>query len=193
MAIALVNVLQVGEAAPRELHRVRAILEGLLKSETPSVQVLFSLGNLAQLEGRYSEAERFYRRALKLDSGHALAANNLAYLAALRGGDLAEAQSLIERALEVAGPIPALLDTRALIASAAGRPEDAIADLEDALAETSTPALEFHLCQALLASKRRGAARGNYQKLIAQGIGKAHLHPLERTAWDSFEQEMRLE
>lgn len=195
IAFALVNALQVGQAAsPDDIRRVRALLEqGLLAAAPSNPQLLFSLANLAQVERQYGEAERLYHRTLELDPGNVLAANNLAYLLGMRGGSRTEALKLINRALELAGPIPSLLDTRAVVYSAAGRHEDAIADLEQALAEGSAPAAEFHLCQALLASRRRGAARTAYQKLLASKIGAAQLHPLERTAWDQFEREMQVQ
>ena len=97
----------------------------------------------------------------------------------------------INRAIELAGPLPTLLDTRAVVYTRMGRSDDAIPELEKILAETKAGSAGFHLCQALLASKRWSAARSAYERLRSSPFQPDQLDPLERPMWEQFEKEMR--
>jgi tetratricopeptide (TPR) repeat protein len=192
LAGALVSAMQNPPAASQdEFRRVRAFLEQkLLRADSSNAQLVFTLANLAQVEGQSAAAERLYRSALELNPQHVLAANNLAYSLALRGGELSEAARCIEQAIELAGPLPALLDTRAVLFLRRGRGADAIKDLEALLADTPLPSGEFHLCQALLATRKWSAAQSRYRTLVSAGFGAEKLNPLERPAWDELQKEM---
>lgn len=193
LASALVALLQIGEVAEEDFRRVRAIFaETFSESDTADAAVLMSMGNLAQIEARYDEAEKNYRRVLAKDEFAVLAANNLAYLLAMRGGDLKEALALINRALAHSCPTAALLDTRAVIYLGLGRSTEAMADIELALDSDSTPALQFHRCQTLLASGRWDAAQSAYRSIVAGGVKASQLPPLERETWQKLKQELKI-
>ena len=87
-------------------------------------------------DGRFDEAEQLNRRALASDPENAEALNNLAWLLALRNNDKTpEALQLINRAIELHGANPSLLDTRAVALIRAGQGELAIKDLGEARAQ----------------------------------------------------------
>jgi len=65
-----------------------------------------------KLRDNLEEAVAAYQEVLKLRADDVLALNNLAWLLAVRDGRGEEALSLIERAIEVAGPDGGLLDTQ---------------------------------------------------------------------------------
>src|SRR5262249_13558218 len=142
---ALVAAVQTRPApSPAEFRRTRVIFDKLLGADPSNPQLVFYRANLAQVEGAYPEAERLYRNVLVLDPEHVLAANNLAYSMALRGGELSESLQRINRAIELAGPLPTLLDTRAVVYTRMGRSDDAIPELEKILAETKAGSAGFH-------------------------------------------------
>jgi Flp pilus assembly protein TadD len=62
-----------------------------------------NLGNLAAASGRWSEAERCYRKALAQRPDDADAMNNLATVLLKRGKDLDEAEQLAMRAVATGG------------------------------------------------------------------------------------------
>lgn len=96
-----------------------------------------ALGNSEFNDGRLKEAEAAFRKARKAAPLHSGAANNLAMTLLEGGGRLAEAEKLARGALPDAGELrPYVLDTLANILLLTGRPEEAAALIEQALAET---------------------------------------------------------
>ena len=76
--------------------------------------LLSRLASLRNQQGRYAEAEALYRQVLQGDGRNLTVLNNLAFLLTFENGKTAEAMTLINRAIEFAGSLPELLDTRAL-------------------------------------------------------------------------------
>lgn len=75
-----------------------------------------ALGNRAYADGEFKKAERCYRRMLRLEPGHAGAANNLAMVYLAQGRRLDDARDLARGALLRSGPLePYILDTLARI------------------------------------------------------------------------------
>ena len=66
-------------------------------------------------QGKNSEAVAEYREALRLQPDSIAALNNLAWMIAHQKGRGTEALELINRAIEVMGPHPSLLDTRGVV------------------------------------------------------------------------------
>jgi tetratricopeptide (TPR) repeat protein len=109
--------------------------------------------------------------------------NNLAWLLALQGGREDEALSLANRAIELDGAIPDLLDTRALAYLATGRGDLAIQDLEEAIAVSPAPDKSFHLARAYALAGRRREADEALQEARDAGLRPEDLHPLERATY----------
>ena len=81
------------------------------------------------------KASALYREVLTKEPKNVIALNNLAYLLALQGND-GLASELIGIAIETAGPITSLLDTRAKIHFKGGRTEQAVDDLKQAISQS---------------------------------------------------------
>ena len=79
------------------------------------------------------------RTAAERDENNLGAMNNLAVLLALQKRDLSKARQLVEKAVEIAGPLPALLDSRASVYLALGKPEQALTDLQQVVGEEPRP------------------------------------------------------
>ena len=112
------------------------------------------------------------------------ARNELAVLLSLTGkpDQQAEALQIIERAIEQAGPLHFLLDTKATVLLAMRRPRPAAALLNQAIADTPGAAKYFHLVQTHLQLNEPQEARRAYQAAVVNGLTPSKLHPLERAA-----------
>jgi len=97
---------------------------------------LFYTGNIYYKKKRYAEAERFYRKALRLAPDKGDIYNNLAWVF-IDTGELEKAKEEIDKALAVKRN-PFYLDTLANIYAKMGAYTEAVAILEDAI-EISEP------------------------------------------------------
>jgi tetratricopeptide (TPR) repeat protein len=182
VATAGLRILYSAKASGEPCQRVARWIEAALPGSPRKVILLNYLAALHNLQGDYPQAEAVYRRVLEADGRDATALNNLAWLLAFQPQNNADALKLIERAVEIAGPLPTLLDTRAVIHLAAGRVPSAIKDLEEALAESPTASGYFHLAQAHLSTNRARAVVA-FQQATERGLSEAGLHPLDRPGY----------
>jgi tetratricopeptide (TPR) repeat protein len=143
-----------------------------------------SLGVLADARGRADEAIRAYETALALSPDLPDARNNLAALLLARGDAPDRPLELMNRAIELAGPQPHLLDTRATVRLAAGKPHDAIRDLEAAVAVSRKPVYLFHLAQAHEKAGNGGLKLEYVERAVRAGLRRPHLHPAE---WEEYD------
>ena len=77
-----------------------------------------------------------------------MACNNLAYFLAIDEEDIGSALELANRAIELAGPCPEYLDTRGVVFLAAGRFEEAVAELRRVVGNAPTGLRLYHLARA---------------------------------------------
>ena len=191
VASACVEVLREGRPEPEHFQRIVERIADAAHTAAGSAGLQFHLANAAHLQGDYALAERSYRRVLELSPGSVVARNELALLLALQRRNTDEALELINGAIQAAGPLPALLDTRATVHLAAGRPEAAVRDLDEAVRDTPTPVRRFHLAQALLADGDADQARAAFREGIAAGLHEGSLHPLERSGFRQLQSQMQ--
>jgi cellulose synthase operon protein C len=178
---AYLTVLEAAPADERHVRRVERRLDEAIAAHPESGLLPVHLAVLRCKQGRYDEAEAIYRRQIERNGRNIPALNNLAWLLAQRGRGGDEALRLIDRAIEFAGPRPALLDTRAVACLALGRSDDAIRDLERAVAQIPDGNGYFHLAQAYQGANNRAAAVEALRK--AKGLG-VRPDPLEKAAYD---------
>ena len=148
--------------------------------------LLSTLSRLERAQGKYDLVEATYRRILAIQPNNVVALNNLAVLLTLRRSEPEEARQLIERALELAGPGAALLDSRAMVELAASETKSAIRDLEEATADEPSPEYFFHLAQAHLQRNDLSAAAQAIEVARSLGLDEESLHPLERDAYQQL-------
>jgi tetratricopeptide (TPR) repeat protein len=171
---------------PSAIGRVADRLEALSKSGD-DLALLGALAAVRNFQGRFDDAEAIYRVILKKDSGQVTALNNLAWLLALKGGHADEAVALADRAAQLTGPNPDLLDTRAVAYLALNRPATAdlaVKCLEQVIYESPSPTAYFHLAQAQLQAGKRKEAIEAWRKANVPPLNPENLHPLERTAFE---------
>ena len=127
----------------------------------------------------YAQAASLYERALKIDSRRIRSWNNLAMVLSEIPGRQSDAIEPIERAIQLAGEVPELLDTKGVVLLRAGRIDDAKAAFEQAIRESDDPRFQFHLILALLAENREADARSRWAGLNLDQLGPSGLMPDE--------------
>ncbi|MGO8751158.1 MAG: tetratricopeptide repeat protein [Thermoguttaceae bacterium] len=184
IALAMVQFLSRAMGNPSQVKRCEQILVSALETHHRPVPLLLVLADLRSIQERYDEAEAIYRGILKNDPNHRLALNNLAAILALRGKQLDEAQRLIDRAIELAGPATNLLDSRAIVYLARGEFEEAFKEIEEAIADAPSPMLLFHKAEILGAMNRKTEAAAALKEAVKLGFDSKAVHPLERPGYE---------
>ncbi|MBY0523322.1 MAG: tetratricopeptide repeat protein [Gemmataceae bacterium] len=178
--VATLRAMQPSEAQLQDSERW---LKAECEKKPKSVALWMQLAELYDQQGRYAEVETACRKVLELDERNALVMNNLAWHLAQKPATAPEALTLINRAIELAGPRAELLDTRAAVHLALNRSELAIADLEAAIADAPTPPRYFHLAQAQRGANNAKEAAALLRKATTSGLKAEQLHPAERVAF----------
>lgn len=184
VAGACLGALHAGKPTPEQIRRVAGWLEQARSRHPQATALTLSAADLLQLERRYDEAEPLYRQVLERDPNNVAALNNFAWQLLLREGQEAAALELLERAIAVAGPLPGLLDTRALAHLRAGRHRQALEDLQEAVMDRPTGVRLLHLAQARNAAQDRQGAAEALRQARSAGLRLDRLSPLERPAYD---------
>jgi len=112
-------------------------------------------------------------------------------LQALNDDNWTEGLEFVQRAIELIGPNPEVLDTRALLYLKAKRPDRALQDLNQAIAQAPTPTMYVHLAQAQLMAKNAPAAAEAFRKAKEIGLQVDILHPLEKPAYQQLAAELK--
>jgi tetratricopeptide (TPR) repeat protein len=179
-ARASLATLRSGKPTAEQIARVERKLEEVRQKSPNTVSPLLSLAELRDLQKRYDDAVVLYRDVLKLDRRNVTALNNLAWLLAQKNDGAGEALGLIETAIEVNGPAPGLLDTRATVNLARNQPDAAIRDLQQANQELPVAPRLFQLARAHLNARNRPAAAKAFAEAKRLGFDPKQLHPLQQ-------------
>lgn len=193
VAQASVRILAEAPGDPAQVERFERRLQSALQKSPDSLPLWSSLAFLRHIQGRYDEAESLCRQILEKDSHNVTALNNLAWLLTFKGGQgPQQALELVQRAYQVIGPHPRLLDTRAVIYLALGKVDLAVKDLEDVLAENPEASTYFHLAQARWMMNNRKAAGEALRQAKNRGLkdSSRSLHPLERAPYQQLCREL---
>jgi tetratricopeptide (TPR) repeat protein len=183
----------VGESAEdaATLARVEKLLEGSRVPNADSSALTTALGHVRTLQGRDAEAEQVYRRAIERNPRDILALNALAWLLSMQPKKGKEAFELAQKAIDVGGRYPWLVDTQAVALLAMGQAEKAIALLQEVVAEAPTAAAYFHLAKAYQQNKKAPDARRALDKAMKEGLKPGDLHPTEREALKALQRDLK--
>ncbi len=179
LAQALSAVLKSSAAGPQEIQQAMKFLEAALAKHDRATGLLLVGGDVSAHRGDYDQAEVAYRDILVLERDNVVAMNNLAVLLALRQIKLDEAMELINRAISMAGPVAAMLDSRASVHMAQGQIDEALADLNSGIAKAPSAVKYFHRAQAYDLAGDKTEAGKSMQRAVELGIGVQMIHPLE--------------
>ena len=140
-----VSVLRSGNASSQQFQTVKAWIDRGLADSPNSLPLKLDLAELHTLRQDFAIAEQTYRDVLRANPKNLVALNNLAWILAPRPDAATEALQFADRAIDLYGASPEILDTRARILISAGQCNRAIADLTDAINQSPTPLRLFHL------------------------------------------------
>ncbi len=179
MASACEQALHFGQPKTQDYQRVQRWLEASIK-QNPEVQILpLALANVLVTQGRRADAEAIYRSILARNPKSLVALNNLAWQLARDNSKQTECLELINRAMEIGGPAADLLDTRGMCNLLMGQTNQAVKDLEDAVAERPKALYYFHLAQAYLQADKQPAAEKAWVKAREMKFGEMDVPRLE--------------
>jgi Flp pilus assembly protein TadD len=129
-----------------------AKLESALRVNPGSLQALMLSGVIHErIKGDFAKAQAAYEKALAVNPRFAPAANNLAYLLTVRGGDKERALQLAQMAKEATPDDPSISDTLGWILYNRGVYERALTLLKESAAKLpENPEVQYHLGMAAL-------------------------------------------
>jgi tetratricopeptide (TPR) repeat protein len=123
------------------------------------VDLLYEQSMMAEKLDHLDEMERLLRRVIELKPDHHHAYNALGYSLAERGLRLAEAKSLIQKALEIAPGEPFITDSLGWVEYRMGDREEALRLLRGAYQSRPDPEIAAHLGEVLWVTGQRDEAR----------------------------------
>jgi len=109
-----------------------------------------------------------------------IALNNLAMLLADTQDGSQEAIGYINRAIDLIGTRPSLMDSKAYVLLRAGRYNEAIAILKALLGKKGSSEVQFHLYQALVKNNQADEARELLSKIDLKELQKQPLTPTDQ-------------
>ena len=142
--------------------------------------LLLSRAELCDLQGQYQEAIADYVEVLHKRDDNILALNNLAYLLAMTDSKGKDALDLVNRAIQLGGASAEVLDTQAMVYLKLNRADEAVQDMQAALAQGGTAIRYFHQALALEQAGRKEDAVKALEQARDKGLDVKQLHPLER-------------
>ena len=177
--------------------KIQGWLDRGLREDPDMIALRLQQGELHDLRRDYTAAVETYRGLLDhpdlIGPSRAVVLNNLAYLLALAQkdeGSLTDASKYTAEAVSILGPSSDILDTRAVIAIADQRYDDAIADLKLAVLDNPTASKYFHLAAAYAGSGKPELAAGAWAEAIDRGLTRESVSRLEREQFDRIEQQV---
>jgi predicted Zn-dependent protease len=154
-ATLLANVMTATHEPVEKHPEVKATIAAALKKHSENVSLLQAEAVRQASQGQFDGAIAMFQRILAVDPENVLALNNLATMFAERSHQRAEALQYIERAIEIGGRQPALLDTQGTIFLKIDDAEKAIASLEEAtIGGASDARFYLHLAAAYHRAQR---------------------------------------
>ncbi|NOY29615.1 MAG: tetratricopeptide repeat protein [Planctomycetes bacterium] len=179
------------EIGDRYDEQVNRMLATAIRDDPDSTGRLMFRAEILEIEQKYNQSAEAYDNLLRRDDlpnrVRAVAMNNLAFLLAMLGERLEEAEQLVDQSMETFGPIGDLLDTRALVRIASKKYDLAIEDLTLAVSVSRDPIKYYHLARAqLLAGDKKGALK-SWEEAKNLGVEKEKLPLLEQPVYEEFE------
>ena len=162
--------LQHATAPPELASRAESLLHEAL-SQTASLELLQEASRLRETQGQIDQALELARQAQRQSPQNPALNNNLAWYLGAYQRQSQPALELVNQAIGAAGPLRALLDTKAVILIQSGRAEHAAWLLETAALEPDAPASTcLHLAAAYAATDRPTEARRALEQAAKLGL-----------------------
>ncbi len=164
-------------------------IEAASRENPGSNETLLQAAIAKEALGHTAEAEEDYRQLLASgglgDVQSGIVAANLAWMLA-RSETADQALELVEKAIQELGPLPDILDTRALIRLAKGQTILALEDMNDAVLSPS-PLKLLHLAAIQTEISDLPGARASLARAKALGLGQERLGPDDASRLEKVE------
>lgn len=180
VGVAVYKILTEGELPENQIQQVQKILQRVSDRAPDEVFLKMMLAFCEEQQGQPDQAETMLREILRQNPDNVDVTNYLAVTLALREKNLEEARTLIDKAIKTAGPLPDLLDSRAIVLLAQKQPQAAINDLRQAIARKPSGSFYFHLAEALQQQGLKKPAVNALDTAKKLGFREATLSPTER-------------
>jgi tetratricopeptide (TPR) repeat protein len=141
------------------LQRFADALASAGESKDLALQVAMEAGECAYAENDCPRASEWFTRAVEIAPDQPASLNNAAFVVVKCSGDMARGEAWARKATQLAPGVPDFLDTLGYILVRAGKPEEALAPLQQAVSVAPTAQGIMHLAEALSASGRKDEAR----------------------------------
>lgn len=191
MAAAIGQLVISGQARPEDLARIEPTIAAAHERFPEDAELAFVVGTLRYRQNRLDEAAAIYERILEIDPNHVPALNNLAMLYSADLNRQGLALEYINRALELAGALPALFDTQGVVLLRQGRVDEARESLTAATAAADADPVSYvHLSMAYLAGGAEPEARAALLQARQRQLDETQLMPPEQAALVELEGEL---
>ena len=184
---ALIKAKQTSQTFPG----ADAVVKKALRDFPLDSILLVEVGNLRIVEHRIDEAIALYRRAIQINENNVIALNNLSTLLAENPekDKRQQALPLIDKAIQLAGNRPALLDTKGMVLFHLHDYHAAVKLLRQAVdVKNSDPRHTFHLAAALKRAGNTHDAKLAYLSAKRQKLQDAFLTGVDRQLQKELEQ-----
>jgi tetratricopeptide (TPR) repeat protein len=148
-------------------------------------ELYYRVGMVRILQDKYADAITLLRQVLKINPRHVPALNNLAVILAELPDHRQEALDIIDRAIEIRGQQPTLLDTKGTILALTGQTAEAVTLLEAAARGAhADPRHRFHLAVVYQDMGAVERARTQLNTALEADLEKQILTPTDRKLLD---------
>ena len=170
-AVALSSIMRVTNPSKEELALSEPLLNKAVETHKDDAALLSNMAILNIIQGHTDKAVGLYKRVLETQPNNTVILNNLATILGDDANTRAEALTLVNRAIEIAGPQPNLQDTKATILLYDDKPSEAVELLEKATATADPdPRYFFHLALAYQKTGKLDKAREVYEQAEKRGL-----------------------
>ncbi len=179
----------VAFADPLAEYRPRVdqvIAEGLIRWGDDA-QVLFAVATLSYMRGQVEQAIQLMERLLQKTPNDVAALNNMALFQVEAPDQREQALQTINRAIDLVGPQPNLMDTLGLVQMALGRLEQAELSIQEAIAQSRQPAYLLHLAEVQRRAGKHSEAVKTFHEALRLGLRSQPMHLADQQMYRNLE------
>ena len=180
---------RLGETSLRDEHA--QIVDQILMSHPNDLELLENIATLRLQHEDPDGAVAIFNRILKVDPLRIRTLNNMAMTLAELPGRTGEALTSVDRALNLAGDNPELLDTKGFVLMKSGDLAGAEIIFRQAFDATQEPRFQFHEIMSLLAQEKKEQAERSFQTLDVERLNPAGLTLAERKQLETLKQDFQ--
>jgi tetratricopeptide (TPR) repeat protein len=184
VAQVLTNVLREGAGRGEHSQRVENWIKEILAKNPDSVPVMICLADVYDYQERFKDAAEVYRKALQKDPDNVMVLNNLAWLLAFENPS--EALVVINKAIDLVGEGPEMLDTRGVVYLKLHQTDKALKDLKEVVTRSPSPTYYLHFAIALYDAHKEPETIKPYWDKAHNGLDMKRLHPLEKKFYETL-------